>query len=201
MHRMNFFSKLFSSSAPEPDSGESPLFIVGLGNPGQRYAGTRHNLGWLLLDELHSAWDGGPWRAEKRFRASVSDARSGARKIILVKPETYMNESGAAVKALLDFYKAAPGDLIVLHDEADIPFGRTKTTQSSRAAGHNGVRDIIERLGTQNFRRLRLGVGKSANPNISTADHVLQPFTDLERVALPAFLSEARGRLETELLR
>lgn len=196
---MSFFSRLFGHAKPPAADGK-PTFIVGLGNPGEKYAKTRHNLGWLLLDELHAAWDGGPWHAEKRFRASISEVRRDGNKFVLIKPETYMNESGSAVRALLDFYRASPADLIVLHDEVDIPFGRSKVTRSSRAAGHNGVKDIIERLGTQDFRRLRLGVGKSAHPQISVADHVLQPFSAEELFALPAFLIEAKIKLETELL-
>lgn len=181
----SFFKKLFhratEPSVPAPKTDSSPLFIVGLGNPGKKYTNTRHNLGFLAVEHLQKVWGGSEWRLEKKFQAEISEAFSVGRKIFLVKPQTFMNHSGQSTRSLLDFYKATAADLIVLHDEVDIPFGKMKTTLSSRAAGHNGVKDIIERLGTQDFRRLRLGVGKSENPNVSVSDHVLAPFTNLEQ--------------------
>lgn len=184
----SFFKKLFhratEPAAPVGEIPRTPLFIVGLGNPGKKYINTRHNLGFLALEYLHQAWGGSEWRLEKKFQAELSEAIHAGRKIFLVKPQTFMNKSGESVQALLAFYKAGPDNLIVLHDEVDIPFGRVKTTLSSRAAGHNGVKDIIEKLGTQDFRRLRLGVGKSDNPNISVSDHVLGIFTASEQEKL-----------------
>lgn len=188
---MNFFQKLFHSQPEETrEISKGPLFIVGLGNPGKKYATTRHNLGFLMIEYLQREWGGSEWCLEKKFQAKVSETNHAGRNIFLVKPQTFMNNSGQSVRALLDFYKATPTDLIVLHDEVDIPFGKIKTTLSSRAAGHNGVKDIIDKLGTQDFRRLRLGVGKSANPNISTSDHVLQPFSEDESKLLPSLFKE-----------
>lgn len=110
-----------------------------------------------------------------------------------------MNNSGESIQKLLTFYKASPKDIIVLHDEVDIPFGKIKTTLSSRAAGHNGIRDIIEKLGTQDFRRIRLGVGKSENPNVSLADHVLHNFSETEMQQLPTLLEETEQLLKNFL--
>lgn len=172
------------------------MFIVGLGNPGKKYADTRHNLGFLAADYLHTEWGGSEWRLEKKFQAEISETSYRGRKITLVKPQTFMNESGQSIQALLNFYKVTPEELIVLHDEVDIPFGRIKTTLSSRAAGHNGVKDIIDILGTQDFRRLRLGVGKSMNPHVSVSDHVLHNFSDEEQKALPTFLIEIKKTLQ-----
>lgn len=200
---MSFFKRLFGPRHPISDpstQARAPLFIVGLGNPGHRYTLTRHNFGWLALESLREVWHGSEWHTEKKFQAETSEVQYEGKKIWLVKPQTFMNASGASVRAILDFYHASPAQLIVLHDEVDIPFGKIKTTTSSRAAGHNGVQDIIDKLRTQDFRRLRLGVGKPANPNISVADHVLQPFTDLELAALPTYLAEAKSKLETDLL-
>lgn len=197
---MSFFSRLFSST-PNPALAQPLLFVVGLGNPGAKYARTRHNLGWLALDSLQSAWGGNEWQLEKKFQAEISEFVRGGKKVFLIKPQTFMNDSGRSVRSVLDFYKAGPSDLIVIHDEADLPFGKVKTTLSSRAAGHNGVQDIIDTLGTQDFRRLRLGVGKNANPHVSTADHVLQPFTAEESLALPDLLKQATILLETDLLK
>ncbi len=186
---MSFFSELFSRRNTTLTTNQ-PTCIVGLGNPGKKYATTRHNLGFLMIEYLQREWGGSEWHLEKKFQAEVSETNYAGRKIFLIKPQTFMNNSGRSVRALLDFYKTTPTDLIILHDEVDIPFGRIKTTLSSRAAGHNGVKDIIDKLGTQDFRRLRLGVGKSANPNISTSDHVLQPFSEDESKFLPSIFKE-----------
>lgn len=196
----SFFKKLFHRATeppvPAPKTDSSPLFIVGLGNPGKKYTHTRHNLGFLAIEHLQKAWGGSEWRLEKKFQAEISEVLYAGRKIFLIKPQTFMNHSGQSTRSLLDFYKATPADLIVLHDEVDIPFGKIKTTLSSRAAGHNGVKDIIERLGTQDFRRLRLGVGKSENPHTSTADHVLQNFSEKEAKSLSLLFAEIENILK-----
>lgn len=210
---MSFFSRLFhtASISNAPSIEKSTVFVIGLGNPGKKYASTRHNLGFLALDRLRQSFHGSDWQLEKKFQAEISEASHKQYKLFLVKPQTFMNNSGESVQKLLTFYKASPKDIIVLHDEVDIPFGKIKTTLSSRAAGHNGVRDIIEKLGTQDFRRIRLGVGKPArntsrsdvggseNPNVSLADHVLQNFSPDETEKLPT-LFEATEHLLEKLL-
>lgn len=195
---MNFFSQLFTPKKMVTNS-LPPLFIIGLGNPGKKYANTRHNLGFLTLEHLQQSWGGSEWRLEKKFQAEISEAAYQGRKIMLVKPMTFMNHSGASVQSLMSFYKATPAATIVLHDEVDIPFGSIKTTLSSRAAGHNGVKDIIEHLGTQDFRRVRLGVGKGNNPNISVSDHVLAPFTSDEQSKLSTMFKESETLLKAWL--
>ncbi len=194
----SFFKKLFRSSSeqtPVVQASTAPLFIVGLGNPGKKYANTRHNLGFLAIEFLQKEWGGSHWQLEKKFQAELSEANYAGRKVLLVKPQTFMNESGTSVQSILKFYKATPADLIVIHDEVDIPFGKIKTTLSSRAAGHNGVKDIIEKLGTQDFRRLRLGVGKSENQNISVSDHVLQNFSNEETNSFSSVFREVENIL------
>lgn len=177
----------------------APLFVFGLGNPGKKYLNTRHNFGFLAVDFLKDNLGESEWRLEKKFQTEISEANLKGRKVFLIKPQTFMNNSGESVRAILDFYKASPADLIVLHDEVDIPFGSIKTTVSSRAAGHNGVKDIIEKLGTQDFRRIRLGVGKPENPNISVSDHVLAPFTESEQSELPKVFQAAEDTLKAWL--
>lgn len=211
---MSFFSKLFGTKnqvREDPPRTTSPLFIIGLGNPGKKYRDTRHNFGWLAIDHLHTIWQASPWHLEKKFQAELSEALLHGRKVYLVKPQTFMNNSGESVQTLLSFHKATPKDIVVLHDEVDIPFGRIKTTLSSRAAGHNGVKDIIEKLGTQDFCRLRLGVGKPArnathsvaggseNSHISTADHVLQNFSEEEQTKLSTVFTEIEKLLKEHL--
>lgn len=196
---MSFLKKFFGMQPKRAEIlSQPPLFVVGLGNPGKKYQTTRHNFGFLAIDYLQKAWGGSEWRHEKKFQAEVCEAAFAGRKVYLVKPQTFMNHSGTTVRSLLDFYKALPKDIIVLHDEVDIPFGKIKTTLSSRAAGHNGVKDIIEQLGTQDFCRLRLGVGKSENPNVSTADHVLQSFSEEENKNLPHLFSQIELILKNE---
>lgn len=198
---MSLLSRLFQSTkSSTPVSSEmNTVFVIGLGNPGKKYAHTRHNFGWLTLDALHTKWQASGWHQEKKFQAEISETLLQGRKILLVKPQTFMNNSGESIRAILGFHKALPKDIIVLHDEVDIPFGKIKTTVSSRAAGHNGVKDIIDKLGTQDFCRLRLGVGKSSNPHISVADHVLQNFSPEEEKELPHLFEQIESLLKEVL--
>ena len=198
---MSFLSRLFhtASISNTPPTEKSTVFVIGLGNPGKKYVNTRHNLGFLALDKLKQSLHGSDWQLEKKFQAEISEVIHQQYKIFFVKPQTFMNNSGESIQKLLTFYKASPKDIIVLHDEVDIPFGKIKTTLSSRAAGHNGIRDIIEKLGTQDFRRIRLGVGKSENPNVSLADHVLHNFSETEMQQLPTLLEETEQLLKNFL--
>ena len=140
--------------------------IVALGNPGAKYQNTRHNAGWLALDyfisDLKNKVEDLSW--QKKFDSEIlhlghSDTNSDTSDYTLVKPQTYMNESGRAVKAVCDFYKIdISANLLVLHDDTDLPLGALRVTGSSSAAGHNGVQDIIDKLGSQDFHRIRIGV-------------------------------------------
>ncbi len=161
----------------------SPLLIVGLGNPGRDYKLTRHNAGFLLLDHLASTL--GVTFARLQFKALVTDARLEGRKLILAKPQTYMNLSGQAVGALMKFYKLPPEALLVAYDDVDLPFGTLRMRPKGGSGGHKGMKSIIERLGTQDFPRLRLGIGRPPG-RMEAAAYVLQPFSTAEQAELPA---------------
>jgi PTH1 family peptidyl-tRNA hydrolase len=165
--------------------------IVGLGNPGRNYANTRHNLGFMVVDEL--ARRGGDGSARKRFRSAVMEARLPAGKTILVKPQTYMNESGHAVREVLNWYRAEPDRLLVVVDDLDLPFGQLRIRGNGSAGGHNGLRSIIGQLGTQEFPRLRIGIGRG--PRQARA-HVLSHFAPSEQQRLPALIDAAADVVE-----
>ncbi len=162
--------------------------IVGLGNPGKKYERTRHNAGFLALDEL-----AGMLRAEiaqEKHHALIGRARIGAEEAILAKPQTYMNESGRAVAAILRSAYAEAADLIVLHDELDLALGTVRVKTGGGHGGHNGLRSIIEHIGTADFVRVRIGIGRP-EPGIDPADYVLSPFLSEERQAVPEIMARA----------
>ncbi len=154
------------------------LLVVGLGNPGREYERTRHNAGWLVLDELarrHS----GSWRS--KFSGSLAEVRLGDAKLALLKPETYMNESGRSVGAAVRFFKVEPEQVLVLHDDVDLETGRLQARSGGGLAGHNGLRSLAQHLGSQEFPRLRIGVGRPGRGDPrSVADWVLSPFAPEE---------------------
>ena len=157
--------------------------IIGLGNPGKQYETTRHNAGFLAVDFLREHFDFEKFHRETRFNAELAIGTLGKEKCLLVKPDTFMNRSGSTVRSLLDFYKLTPKDIVVLHDDLDIAPGTLKTTPSSRAAGHNGVQNIIDEIGTQDFFRIRLGIGRPqaiAGTCSPLHAYVLSPFSDAE---------------------
>lgn len=146
--------------------------IVGLGNPGPEYELTRHNVGWWFVDNLDSS---ARWNKETKFQALVAKTRIGGEDVMLVKPQTYMNRSGLTVGLMAKFFKIKPEEILVVHDELDIHPGQAKLKRSGSAGGHNGLKDIVNALGTQNFWRLRFGIGhpREINPNIPVIDYVL----------------------------
>jgi PTH1 family peptidyl-tRNA hydrolase len=161
--------------------------IVALGNPGEKYKNTRHNAGWLVLDQLVKSEKLKVESWESKFNSKIlasdhSDTFVGSDRLLLVKPQTFMNNSGQAVAEVVNFYKVdVAKDLLVIHDEIDLPFGSLRYTESSSPAGHNGVKDIIEKLGTQDFHRIRIGVeSRPSRDVIPTEAFVLQNFTDDE---------------------
>lgn len=161
--------------------------VIGLGNPGKEYEKTRHNTGFLCVDFLQKEFGFEAFTPNKKMFTTISSGMLKAEKILLVKPDTFMNASGAAVQALISFYKLSPQDIAVIHDDLDIAPGTFRTTLSSRAAGHNGVQDIIDKLGTQNFFRVRLGIGHPSAENdicVSPHDYVLQNFSPEELAKL-----------------
>lgn len=151
--------------------------IIGLGNPGKKYQGTRHNLGFVALDALAQEEDGA-WKNDEKRNAETCQITIGDEKIILAKPTTFMNASGDAAQALASFYKINHEDILIVHDELDLEPGRIQLKpEGGRDAGHNGVASVQERLGTKAIARLRLGIGRPENPNQPTNDYVLGPLS------------------------
>jgi PTH1 family peptidyl-tRNA hydrolase len=156
------------------------LLVAGLGNPGREYEQTRHNVGWLVLDEL-ARRHGGSWRS--KFSGSLAEVRLGDARLALLKPETYMNESGRSVGAAERFFKVEPPQLLVVHDDVDLEPGRLQARAGGGLAGHNGLRSLAQHLGSQDFLRLRIGVGRPGRGDRRpVSDWVLSPFSAEEDV-------------------
>lgn len=152
-----------------------PELVVGLGNPEPKYDRTRHNIGFEVVDNLAETW-GLVWKENKRFQGLVAEGTAVAgKKIRLLKPLTYMNRSGQSVRAVIDWYKISPQAVFVTYDEMDLPVGRLRMRLSGSAGGHNGMKSIISHLGSQEFPRLRIGIGKSTGKK-QTVSHVLGKF-------------------------
>jgi len=162
--------------------------VVGLGNPGPKYAGTRHNIGFDVVDYLAAAPGVGRWRS--RFEAQVTEAVEGAEQVLLVKPETFMNLSGRAVRAAMDFYKVPVSDLLVVCDDIALPLGKLRARAKGSDGGQKGLRSIQEHLGTPDYPRLRIGVG-SPGEHLDAADHVLSRFKPGERAAVADAVAQA----------
>jgi PTH1 family peptidyl-tRNA hydrolase len=163
------------------------LLVVGLGNPGREYARNRHNVGWLVADEL-ARRHGGSWRS--KFSGSLAEVRVGEHKVALLKPETFMNDSGRAVQAAMRFFKLPPDAVLVVHDDADLDLGRLQVRRGGGLAGHNGLRSIAAQLGTPEFHRLRVGVGRpERGDRRPLADFLLSDFdpaTDVDAIVTRA---------------
>ena len=170
------------------------LLVAGLGNPGREYEGTRHNVGWLVVDELTRRL-GGSFRS--KFSGALAEVRAGDDRIALLKPETYMNESGRSIAAAVRFFKLPPSDLLVVHDDVDLEPGRLQARRGGGLAGHNGLRSIAQALGTQDFLRLRIGVGRPARGDRRpVSDYVLSPFEpEVDAEALVARAADAAETL------
>jgi peptidyl-tRNA hydrolase, PTH1 family len=173
------------------------LLVAGLGNPGREYEATRHNAGFLIADELARRL-GGSWRG--KFSAELAEVRLDGLRLALLKPQTYMNESGRSVGAALRFFKTDPQALLVVHDEVDLEPGRLQARFGGGLAGHNGLRSVAQHVGTPDFGRLRVGVGRPERGDPRpVADFVLSPFpADLDVEALVARAADA---VETVALR
>jgi PTH1 family peptidyl-tRNA hydrolase len=150
------------------------LLVVGLGNPGREYAGNRHNVGWMVVDEL-ARRHGGSWRG--KFSGQLAEVRVDGHRVVLLKPETYMNDSGRSVSAAARFFKVDPDALLVVHDESDLELGRLQARLGGGLAGHNGLRSVAQHLKTPDFLRLRVGVGRPERGDPRPlADYVLSDF-------------------------
>ena len=177
------------------DSSDTPWLVVGLGNPGPGYAATRHNVGQMVLAEL--AARGGMKFKTHKTNSTVAEGRivPGGPRFILAKPNTFMNVSGGPVSQLMRFYSLEPSRLVVVHDELDIPFDTMKLKFGGGHGGHNGVRDVIAALGTGDFTRVRVGVGRPPGQQ-GAADHVLREFGSAERKVLPNVIADAADAVE-----
>jgi len=180
---------------------EGPFLVVGLGNPGPSYAGNRHNVGAMVLDEL-AARAGvklSPGKG-KRARTLIGEGRLAGRRVVLARPTAYMNESGGPVRGLLDYHSISPTDLVVLHDELDIPFASVRLKRGGGEGGHNGLRSISRSTGTKDYLRVRIGIGRPPGRQ-DPADFVLRDFSATERKELDLLVTEAADATEELLAR
>lgn len=168
-------------------------YIVGLGNPGKNYEKTRHNVGFMVIDELCKRWNL-PLNKEK-FKGIYGMGTINGEKVILLKPLTYMNLSGESIRPLLEYYDIDEEDLIVIYDDLDLPTGKIRLRTKGSAGGHNGIKSTIEHLGTQNFNRLRIGIGRPTN-GMKVTDYVLGMFSEEERPEVAAAIIQAADACE-----
>jgi PTH1 family peptidyl-tRNA hydrolase len=187
-----------------PPDVTGPWLVVGLGNPGPEYAGNRHNVGAMVLDVLGKRL-GGSFKRHKA-RAAVLEGRLGALsggapgpRAVLAKPTSYMNESGGPVAGLAQFYSVEPGRLVVVHDELDIPFGDIRLKLGGGEGGHNGLRSVTRSLGTKDYLRVRVGIGRPPG-RMDAADYVLRDFSGTERKGLGVLLEDAADAVELLVL-
>lgn len=166
---------------------------MGLGNPGEKYVGTRHNLGFEVVDEIAKRMDNGQWTMDKKIKSEIFNIHnlSTIDHILLAKPQTYMNNSGQAVLAVTEYFKIKPQDIIVVHDDVDLPLGKIKIRLGGSAAGHHGVESVIWAVGDQ-FIRVRLGIGPEANLDSVNVEHfVLEKFMPNEKTKVKRMVKRA----------
>ena len=169
--------------------------VVGLGNPGRGYAATRHNVGYLVADVL-AARVGGAWKKHKSGRADVIEGRLAGERVVLGRARSYMNESGGPVSTLMSFYDVDPDHLIVIHDELDIDFGQLRLKSGGGDNGHNGLKSIRQSIGTGDFYRVRVGIGRPPGRQ-EVHDFVLKPYASVEKKELPVYVEEAADSIES----
>lgn len=175
------------------------FIIVGLGNPGDKYTKTRHNIGFCIADEISANFQFSVFGFQKMFNAEISKGEIGSQKIILAKPQAYMNNSGKAVKKLIENWKLKIGNLIVIHDDVDLPLGKIKISKDSGAGGHKGVESIITELGTKDFIRIRVGIQPQGGKPKNTETFVIKKFTKKEEKILEQSIKNAAESVETIL--
>lgn len=191
-----------SLAEPLADSLVLPRLIVGLGNPGPKYDRTRHNIGFEIIDALAKSYPGVALVENKRFQGLVGEFGHGKGRTILLKPTTYMNNSGRSVRAALDWYKLDPATVLVIYDDMDLPTGKLRLRLSGGAGGHNGMKSIIAHLGTKDFPRLRVGIGsteKGAERDRAVVSHVLGKFAPGDRKLVDAVIPMAVDAIELSL--
>lgn len=176
--------------------------VVGLGNPGEKYASTRHNIGFLVADEMAIRL-GGKFASHK-YRALVLESRLGvgvdSPKIVIIKPQTYMNDSGDAVAPLAQYFNCAPERIIAIHDELDIPFNSLRVKIGGGDNGHNGLKSLTQSLGTPEYFRVRVGIGRPTTPQ-DTADYVLDKFAKNEKLALNDLIMRSCDAIESLIVK
>ena len=178
------------------------ILIVGLGNPEKKHEKNRHNTGFIILEELQKLWNFPDFAADKKFNAEMSEGNCELQttncKLLLARPQTFMNNSGEAVKKIIDFYKLTPENLIAIHDDLDLELGKYKIATDSSSAGHKGIEDIIEKLGTQEFKRVRVGIEgeeKRKERKAPAEDYVLQDFSEEEYGKIKSLAPEIAGKI------
>lgn len=194
-------AKRFEMVTPADSAVIIPRLIVGLGNPGAKYANTRHNLGFEVLDHLSKRW-AIPLKEDRRFQAEYGDGQVQGIRVRLLKPVTYMNRSGQSVRAVVDWFKLPSRGVLIVYDDMDLPIGRLRLRLTGSAGGHNGMKSLIAHLGTQDFPRLRLGIGsaeKSVKPNSAVVSHVLGRFSPEDRDRIDAVIDYALKAIELSL--
>ena len=166
------------------------LLIVGLGNPGEKYLFTRHNIGFMVIDHLAERWKSLPFKKEGHALTSKYN------QVLLVKPQKFMNLSGEVVQQLMNYYKIQTTQLLVLHDDLDLPFGSFRYQLQRGPGGHNGVKNIHHVLGTADYARIKIGIGRPAQVQMDVADYVLQNFSSTEIESLPQLLTDIGDSIE-----
>lgn len=174
---------------------KTPFVVVGLGNPGLQYEKTRHNIGFMVMDDLakrHYA----AWKYQAAMESQVTKIEVSGRILYLVKPETFMNLSGQAVRRMLDYYRLGHKNLVVAVDDCDLPFGQLRLKLTGGSGGHNGLKDIEQCVGSQDYIRLRIGIGRPLEDPIPLADYVLSRFNEAESEKLPALIESSTKIIE-----
>ena len=174
---------------------ENLRLVVGLGNPGAEYARTRHNAGFLVVEE-YAARASVQWNFEKKFNARVAKVERGGLKLLLVEPQTFMNASGEAVEALANFYRIGTPDVLVVVDDADLTFGEIRLRPKGSSGGHHGLESIEKHLGTRDYARLKVGIGRTADGQREITNYVLGKFSSAETKLLEKILQRAANQVE-----
>ena len=174
---------------------ENLYLIVGLGNPGEEYARTRHNAGFRLAEELARRWKS-RWTQEKKFNARLARAEFAGKKTLLCEPLSFMNASGEVVRAVADYFQAAPPQMLIAVDDADLPLGELRLRGLGGSGGHHGLESIIQHLGSREVARLRMGIGRTADGRREIANHVLGAFSRAETELFEKVLAQAADQAE-----
>lgn len=191
---MAFFKKKKEESFSSPVFGKVEYIIAGLGNPGKQYEYSRHNAGFLCIDILSNRYS---FKTDRiKFNALCADVMINSKRCLVMRPQTYMNLSGDAIKAAADFYKIPSERIIVIYDDIDLPVGALRIRRKGSAGGHNGIKSIISRLATDEFPRLKIGVGAKPNPDYDLKDYVLGTFSKEDREILKTTMAKACDGVE-----